>query len=117
MGGGSKIPQKLLRFAVIIASSKKRLYARAQWHFGDGRSYCRGCGEDGKTVCPFHKCRYIETVLETDVGYQAWEILLKLPKPDLLLALNLAQNLGFDMELMSELLPVGIAGMCMEIKS
>ena len=68
----------------------------------------RGCGEDDKTFCPFYKCRYIETALETDVGYQAWEILLKLPKPDLPLALNLAQNLGFDMELMSELLPVGI---------
>nr|DAP90930.1 MAG TPA: hypothetical protein [Caudoviricetes sp.] len=26
------------------------------------------------------------------------------------MALNLAQNLGFDMELMSELLPVGIRG-------
>jgi hypothetical protein len=46
--------------------------------------------------------------LETDIGYQAWEILLKLPKPDLSLALNLAQNLGFDMELISELLPIGI---------
>ena len=42
------------------------------------------------------------------MGYQAWEILLKLPKPDLSLALNLAQNLGFDMELISELLPIGI---------
>lgn len=36
---------------------------------------------------------------------------MKLPKPDLGLALEIAQNLGFDMELMSELLPVGIAGM------
>ncbi|MDY4842005.1 MAG: hypothetical protein SO314_06550 [Alphaproteobacteria bacterium] len=49
--------------------------------------------------------------METDVGYQAWEVLLKLPKPDLALALSIAQNLGFDMKLMSELLPVGIAGM------
>ena len=49
--------------------------------------------------------------METDVGYQAWEVLLKLPKPDLGLALEIARNLGFDMELMSELLPVGVAGM------
>nr|DAJ55754.1 MAG TPA: hypothetical protein [Caudoviricetes sp.]DAU96883.1 MAG TPA: hypothetical protein [Caudoviricetes sp.] len=33
------------------------------------------------------------------------------------LALNIAQNLGFDMEMMSELLPYGISGMCVEIKS
>lgn len=93
----------------VLEAEKTSLRPR-QWHFGDGRSYCRECGEDGKTFCPFHKCLYIETALETDVGYQAWEILLKLPEPDLLLTLNLAQNLGFDMELMSELLPVGIRG-------
>ena len=49
--------------------------------------------------------------LKTVEGYQAWEILLKLSKPDLSLALSLAQNLGLDMEVMSELLPVGIRGM------
>lgn len=48
--------------------------------------------------------------METDVGYQAWEILLKLPEPDLSLALDIARNLNFDMEMMCELLPVGIAG-------
>jgi hypothetical protein len=37
--------------------------------------------------------------------------LLKLPEPDLALALQLAQNLGLDMDIMSELLPVGISGM------
>ena len=82
--------------------------ARAKWHFGDGRSYCAGCNQDGKIFCPFHKCRYIETSLKTVEGYQAWEILLKLSKPDLTLALSLAQNLGLDMEIMSELLPIGI---------
>ena len=55
-----------------------------------------------------HKCQYTETSLKTVEGYQAWEILLKLSKPDLTLALSLAQNLGLDMEIMSELLPIGI---------
>lgn len=49
--------------------------------------------------------------METDVGYQAWAVLLKLPEPDLSLALDIARNLNFDMEIMSELLPVGVAGM------
>lgn len=49
--------------------------------------------------------------METDVGQQAWEILLKLPKPDLSMALDIARSLNFDMEMMCELLPVGIAGM------
>lgn len=44
-------------------------------------------------------------------GYQAWEILLKLSKPDLTQALSLAQYLGFDMDIMSELLPVGVYAM------
>lgn len=37
--------------------------------------------------------------------------MLKLPEPDLSLALDIARNLNFDMEIMSELLPVGVAGM------
>jgi len=49
--------------------------------------------------------------LETDIGYQAWEVLLKLSKPDLSMALDIARNLNFDIEIMSELLPVGVAGM------
>jgi hypothetical protein len=53
--------------------------------------------------------------LETNVGQQAWEVLLKLPKPDLSLALQIAQNLNFDMELMCELLPVGIAAINVEL--
>ncbi len=36
---------------------------------------------------------------------------MKLTKPDLSVALNIAKNLGFDMEMMSELLPVGIFAM------
>jgi hypothetical protein len=49
------------------------------------------------------------------VGYQAWEVLLKLPTPDLNLALQIAKNLGFDMYYMSELLPIGIQGIKMGI--
>lgn len=36
---------------------------------------------------------------------------MKLPEPDLALALQIARNLNFDMEMMCELLPVGVAGM------
>ena len=42
--------------------------------------------------------------------------MLKLPQPDLGLALQIAQNMGFDMELMSELLPIGIAGIKSALK-
>ena len=38
-------------------------------------------------------------------------VLLKLSKPDLSMALDIARNLNFDIEIMSELLPVGVAGM------
>ncbi len=48
---------------------------------------------------------------QTIEGYQAWEVLLKLSEPNLSLALNIARNLGFDMDIMSELLPVGVWGM------
>lgn len=44
-------------------------------------------------------------------GYQAWEVLLKLPEPDLKTAFEIAQNLGFDMAIMTELLPTAIHGM------
>ena len=55
-------------------------------------------------------------MLQTIEGYQAWEVLLKLTEPNLSLALDIAGNLGFDMDLMSELLPVGIWGMKSEQK-
>ena len=48
---------------------------------------------------------------QTIEGYQAWEVLLKLTEPNLSLALDIARSLGFDMDIMSELLPVGIWGM------
>lgn len=48
--------------------------------------------------------------MQTVEGYQAWEVLLKLSEPDLSVALNIARNLGFDMDIMCELLPVGIQG-------
>jgi len=42
--------------------------------------------------------------------------LLKLPEPDLSMALDIARNLNFDMEMMCELLPVGIAGMVSSLR-
>ena len=44
------------------------------------------------------------------MGQQAWEVLLKLSEPELGVALTLAQNLGLNMELMTELLPAGVQG-------
>lgn len=44
-------------------------------------------------------------------GYQAWEVLLKLSEPNLSLALDIARSLGFDADVMSELLPIGIQAM------
>ena len=39
-------------------------------------------------------------------GYQAWEVILKLPEPDLGIAFEIAKNFGLDMEIMTEFLPV-----------
>ncbi|MBQ8481009.1 MAG: hypothetical protein IJ532_00545 [Alphaproteobacteria bacterium] len=36
---------------------------------------------------------------------------MKLSEPNLSLALDIAHNLGFDMDIMSELLPIGIQAM------
>ena len=43
-------------------------------------------------------------------GYHAWEVLLKLPEPDLSVAFNIAAALGFDISIMAELLPAGVQG-------
>lgn len=79
--------------------------ARCQWHFGKGRDYCKGCSETNK-LCSIEKCKYIETAPQTVEGWQAWEVLKRLSEPDLSLALNIAKNLGFDLEIMSELLAI-----------
>lgn len=86
-----------------------RVYARARWHFGSGRSYCQGCGTD-RANCPIHKCKYVETTFQTVEGQQAWEVLLKLSEPDLGVALTVAENLGLKSAVMTELLSVGIQG-------
>lgn len=96
---------RCLRFA----SRKKRIYARARWHFGSGRNYCQGCGEQ-EINCPIYRCRYVETTLKTTEGHQAWEVLLKLSEPDLGVALTVAENLGLKSAVMTELLSVGIQG-------
>ena len=44
-------------------------------------------------------------------GYQAWEVLLKLSEPNLSLALDIARSLGFDADVMSELLPPAVQAM------
>lgn len=36
---------------------------------------------------------------------------MKLPEPDLALAFQIAKNLGFDMDIMSELLPPAVQAM------
>ena len=92
-----------------FASRKKRLYARARWHFGSGRNYCQGCGEQ-EINCSIYRCRYVETTLKTTEGHQAWEVLLKLSEPDLGVALTVAENLGLKSAVMTELLSVGIQG-------
>ena len=48
---------------------------------------------------------------QTIEGYQAWEVLLKLPEPNLSVALDIARNLKLDDDIMSELLPIAVLGM------
>lgn len=95
--------------AITPSAEKKHIYARARWHFGSGRNYCQGCGEQ-EINYPIYRCRYVETTLKTTEGHQAWEVLLKLSEPDLGVALTMAENLGLKSEIMTELLSVGIQG-------
>ena len=48
---------------------------------------------------------------QTIEGYQAWEVLLKLSEPNLETALKIAETLNFDMDMLTELLSVGILAM------
>lgn len=49
--------------------------------------------------------------MQTAEGYQAWEVLLKLSEPDLSVALTISNNFGFNKELATEFLSVGVQGM------
>ncbi len=61
------LPVALLRPGDDAGRGKKRLMARAEWHFGDGPAYCRGCAELGRPCASGgagddgHRCPEIET--------------------------------------------------------
>jgi hypothetical protein len=57
--------------------------ARAEWHFGDGPAYCRGCADLGRACAgggvgeTGQRCPEIETRPQTAAGWQAWDIALR----------------------------------------
>ena len=108
-------------------SRKKKLNARARWHWGGGVAYCDSCaerdepcsrGEPGRNgkLCP-----YVEHRLSDEAEFQAWEVLAGASGSlviapnghvvglDLGAALTLAAARGFD--LAAPLLPAAAAGL------
>ncbi len=67
------------------------------------------------------QCPYYENEPQTLEGYQAWDVVLKTSSQitetfPLDTALKLAENLGCDMAVMSELLPAAATGVLLGIK-
>jgi hypothetical protein len=113
------------------------LRARAEWHFGGGPEYCRGCVAAGAPCAaglrgakpatgpgPVGRlCPYRETALVSLEGWQAWDVASKcagqlriLPTGgmagiDFAAAFACGQALGYDLTALAELLPAAEAGM------
>jgi hypothetical protein len=109
---------------------KKRLKARAEWHFGGRPEYCAICARldrpcaNGKLGCDGRRCPYIEDEPLTDGGWQAWDVVTRcagqlrlVPNAsaviglDLAAAISLATALGYDTRSVGELLPAAEAGL------
>jgi hypothetical protein len=105
--------------------------ALCRWHFqpGGGPEYCRACGDDdlpcargepgaGRRLCP-----YREHALISLQEHEAWEVLLAcqgqirrapgghLIGIDMDAALKIGAARGYDLEVLSELLPPAEAGL------
>jgi hypothetical protein len=109
---------------------KKRLKARAEWHFGGGPEYCVSCTRldrpcaRGETGCDGRRCPYLEHAPLTDAGWQAWDVLTRCAGQlrlapngaavigiDFTAAIALATALGYEARSVAELLPAGEVGL------
>jgi hypothetical protein len=71
------------RARAAAGRGKKRLRARAEWHFGGGVRYCDGCARQGRTCArgelgsDGELCPYIANEPATDAGWPASDVLLR----------------------------------------
>ncbi len=104
------VPGRLRRARPDAGSGKKRLVARAEWHFGGGDAYCGACGRS----CP--DCPYRLNAPETFEGLQVWDLALKITGQlraipgaalgwDLTAGFALAAALGVNRTAVAEFLP------------
>jgi hypothetical protein len=110
---------------------KKRVRALCRWHFqpGAGPDYCRACKEEGlpctrgEPGADGQLCPYREHALISRQEHEAWDVLLacqgqlrlapsgQVVGIDMDAALGLAAARGYDLEVLSELLPAAEAGL------
>jgi hypothetical protein len=115
----------------IAERRKKRIRALCRWHFqpGGGPEYRRACHDDGlprargEPGADGRLCPYREHALISRQEHDAWEVLVACQSQlrlapsgymmgiDLNAALRLATALGYDVAVLSELLPAAEAGL------
>ena len=119
------------RSAGAAERRKKRLRALCRWHFqpGGGPEYCRACrGDDlpcarGEAGSDGGLCPYRKHALISQQEHEAWEVLLACQGQvrlapsghvigiDMDAALKIGAARGWNLEVLSELLPAAEAGL------
>ena len=104
--------------------------ALCRWHFqpGGGPEYCKTCRDDGlpcargEPGADGHRCPYHEHALISRQEHEAWNVLLacqgqlrqapsgRVVGIDMVAGLSLARARGYDLAVLSELLPAAEAG-------
>ncbi len=116
--------QSFTRYVFLLGEAKERIRKLTEWHFkkSGGPSYCASCKEQDlpcafENLCPYQK--YAPQLIQEQ---QAWEILeastsqLRLAPSgkvlgiDMSAALEIAKARNFDLEIVTELLKEGEAG-------
>ena len=130
MADRQRLRKRIPRSGATAGRRKKRLRARAEWHFGGGPEYCSNCTQldrpcaKGEAGCDGHRCPYIEHAPLTDAGWQAWDVLARCAGQlrlapnafvviglDLSATIALATALGYNARFVAELLPAAEAGL------
>jgi hypothetical protein len=125
---GERFFQEFTLCQVLLNAAKKRLRALCRWHFqpGGGPEYCRACCDDdlpcarGEPGADGRLCPYREHALISTQEHEAWDVLLACqgqlrlaPSGHVVVdaALRMAEARGYDVAVLSELLPAAESGM------
>jgi hypothetical protein len=121
----------------VLLNAAKNGSGLCRWHFqpGGGPEYCRACRDDdlpcarGEPGADGRRCPYREQALISRQEHEAWGVLLACQGQlrlapsgtaigiDMDAALSLASALGYDLAVLSELLPVGESGIVQGLNS